>query len=180
MKCWPPLKPNLFQSVQPFDHISQAFELLTPYNPPKCRRGVSWGELFLARFCPFPDESTDVYRIWCQSIQPFDSFNRLLNLWPPKTPKMPPSILRCELYLAYVHSQANPQTWTKSGANQSSCLRASPDCWICDPLKPPGVLRGDLYLAHVHSRRIRRFVPNLVPIGPAIWQLRQTFEFVTP
>ena len=29
-------------------------------------------------------------------------------------------------------------------------------------------------------RRIRRRVPNLVPISPVVWQFPQTFEFVTP
>ena len=29
-------------------------------------------------------------------------------------------------------------------------------------------------------RRIRRRVPKLVPIGPAVWQLPKTFEFVPP
>ena len=56
---------------------------------------------------------------------------------PLKPPKMPPVILRGELYLAYVHSQTNPQTCTKFGANQSSFLTASPDFWICDPPPPP-------------------------------------------
>ena len=32
--------------------------------------------------CRFPDESADLYQIWCQSVQPFDSFPRLLNLCP--------------------------------------------------------------------------------------------------
>ena len=40
--------------------------------------------------CPFPDESADVYQIWCKSVQPFDSFPILLNIWPPKTPQVPP------------------------------------------------------------------------------------------
>ena len=44
---------------------------------------------------------------------------------------------RGELYLAYVHSQTNPQTCTKFGANRSSRLTASQYFWICDPLKPP-------------------------------------------
>ena len=35
--------------------------------------------------CPFPDEPSDVNQIWCQS----DSFPRLLNWWPPKTPQVP-------------------------------------------------------------------------------------------
>ena len=72
---------------------------------------------------------------------------------PSKTPHNAPGILRGELYLANVHSQTNPQTFTKFGANQSSCLTASQDFWICDPPpKPPGLLRSELYLAYVHSQ----------------------------
>ena len=71
---------------------------------------------------------------------------------PPKTPKLPSGILRGELYLAYIHSQTNPQTCTKFGVNRSSCLTSSPDVWICDPLKPPGVLRGELHLVYVDSQ----------------------------
>ena len=71
-----------------------------------------------------------------------------------KKTKMPPGILKGELYLAYVHSQMNPHTCTTFGANQSSCLTAYPDLWICDPRpKTPGVLRGALYLAYVHSQK---------------------------
>ena len=49
---------------------------------------------------------------------------------------MPPGILRGELYLAYAHSHTNPQTCTKFGANQSSCLTACPDFLHCDPPPP--------------------------------------------
>ena len=128
---------------------SPDFWMLTPYNPqvPPC---VSNGNVF--GVYPFPDESAYVCQIWCQLVQPFDSFNILLNLCPPITSKMPHGILRGELYLAYVHSKMNPQTCTKFGANRSSCLTASPDFWICNPLNPPGVLRGELYLAYVDSQ----------------------------
>ena len=61
----------------------------------------------------------------------------------------PPQMSRGKLYLAYVHSQTNPQTCTKFGANLSSRLTASPECLICDPLKPPEmplcVLRFNLF-----------------------------------
>ena len=169
------------------------FSIVYPLKPPKCSRGVSWGELFWAyTVCPFPDESTDVYRIWCQSVHPFGH----LNLWPLKPPEMPPVVLMGELYLAmfiprrfrrhvpnlvpigravwqlpqtfefvtpyyifkmppgllwgdlylaYVHSQMNPQTCTKVGANWSSRLTASPDFWMFDPLKPPSVSNGNLF-----------------------------------
>ncbi len=69
---------------------------------------------------------------------------------------MPPGILRCELYLAYVHSQTNPQTCTEFGANRSSRLTGSQDFWICDPLKAPEmplcVLRFNLFGIYIHSQ----------------------------
>ena len=53
---------------------------LTP-PPPKCPWGIV--EPMVFSLCPFSNESADVYQLWCQSVQPFDSFPRLLNLWPP-------------------------------------------------------------------------------------------------
>ena len=113
--------------------------MFDPLKPqvPSC---VSNGNLF--GVYPFPGESAHVCQSWCQSVQPFDSFSRLLNVWPPKTPKMPPGILRGELYLAYVHSQTNPQTCTKVGANQSSCLTASHTFEFVTALKPPLGIEG--------------------------------------
>ena len=87
---------------------------------------------------------------------------------------MPPRILRGELYLAYVHSQTNPQTCTECGANRSSCLAASQYFWIGDPLNPPGVLRSELYLAYVDSQTN----PHICTKFGA--NLPQTIEFVTP
>ena len=95
---------------------------------------------------------------WCQSVQPFDSFPRLLNVWPlnPKCPLV--SWGAMAICLAYIHSQMDLQTGATFGANRSSRLTASQDFWICDtltpppPEMPPGVLRGDLYLAYVHSQ----------------------------
>ena len=83
------------------------------------------------------------------------TFPSILNCWSHKPPKMPPWGIVGELFLGYVHSQMNPQTCTKFGANRSSRLTASQDFWICDlltpPAMPPGVLRGDLYL-YAHSQ----------------------------
>ena len=111
---------NWWQSVQPFDSFPWLLNVWPPKTPqvPPC---VSWGNLF--GVYPFPDESAHVYQIWCQSDQPFDIFPWLLNLWPPNPP--PPPMSRGELYLAYAHSQTNPQTSTKCGANRSSRLTAS-------------------------------------------------------
>ena len=126
---------------------SPDFWMFDPLKPRSAPLYLEWQFVWLY---PFPDECEHVCQIRSQSVQPFDSFNILLNLWPLKTPKMPPGTLSGEMYLAYVYSQTNPQTCTKFGANRSSCLTDFPDFWICDPLKPPGVLSGELYLAYVH------------------------------
>ena len=47
--------------------------------------------------CPFPDESADVYQIWCQSGQSLDSLPILLDLWPLKTPRNAPLCLEVQL-----------------------------------------------------------------------------------
>ena len=200
-----PIGPTVWQ-------LQQTFEFVTPWNPQNAPWDIEGRIVF--SLCPFPDESADVYQIWFQSVQPFDSFPKHLNLWPPKNPRNAPGVLWGELYLAYVHSQTNPPTCTKFGANRCSRLTASPDFWMCDPLNPmpPGLLMGDLYLAYVHSQMspqtwtkvganrtaspyffncwppktplclegqfawrisipiwICTCVPNLVPIGPAVW-----------
>ena len=158
-------------------------------------------------------------------MQPFDSFPRLLNLWPPTPPQMPPGVLRGDLELACVHSQMDLQMCAKFGANRSSRLTASQDFWICDTLTPPpnatwgieGRLvfslcpfpdesadvnqswcqsdRQDFWIVDllkppppsapppplcVNGQFVWRIsipiwictcVPNLVPIGPAVWSL---------
>ena len=120
-----PIGPAVWQ-------LPMTFECLNPLTPPPMPPCVSWGNLF--GVYPFLDEYAHVYQIWCQSVQPFHIFRWLFNLWL-LTP--PPKISWGKLYLAYVHSQTNPQTCTKFGANRSSRLTASPDFLICDPLKPP-------------------------------------------
>ena len=106
------------QLVQPFDHISQAFELLNPKTPQNAGRlGFS--------LCPFPDESADVNQSWCQSVHPFGSFPRL-KFVTTKTPRNAPYGIEGRIVFSYVHSQTNPQTCTKFGANRSSSLTASP------------------------------------------------------
>ena len=69
---------------------------------------------------------------WCQSVQPFDSFPRLLNVWPLTLPSAP------------------------------LCLEWKFGWRISIP------------------RRICRCVPNVVPIGPAVCQLPNSFKSVTP
>ena len=140
-----PIGPAVWQ-------LPKTFESVTHLNPPK------WPWVIVGRnvfsLCPFPDKSADVYHIWCQSVQLPQTF----ILWPPTTP-MPLGVLRGDLNLAYVHSQMNPQTWTKVGANRSNRLTASPDVWMFDPLTPkcPLVYRGAICLAYIHSRWIWEF-----------------------
>ena len=117
-----PISPVVWQ-------LPKTFEFVTP-PPPKTPWGIEWRIVF--SLYPFPDESADMYQIRCQPVQPFYSFPRVLNVWPPP-PQMPTGVLRGDLYLAYVHSQMNPQTWTQVGANRT----ASRYFWIVDPLKPP-------------------------------------------
>ena len=143
-------EPKLVPIGPAVSQLLETFWMFDTLKPPKCPHFVSKDNLF--GVYPFPDEAAHICQIWCQSVQPFDSFNILMNLRPSKTHKMPPGILRGELYLAYVHSQTNPQTCTKFGANQSRCLTASPYFWIGDPPKTPRELRGELYLAYVHSQ----------------------------
>ena len=124
--------------------------------------------------------------IWCQSVQPFDSFNILLNIWPPNPPPppMPPwGIVGANCFLACVNSQMNSQTCTEFGANRSIRLAAFPDLNLWPPKTPEmplAVLMGELYLAMSIPRRIRRHVPNLVPIGRAIPELPQNLNLWPP
>ena len=106
------------------------------------------------------------------------SFPWLLNLWSP-TPEIPPGVLRGDLDLAYVHSQMNPQTWTKLGANRSSCLTASPDFWMFDPIKPPSaplVSRRAICLAYIHSQMNLHMCAKFGANLSSRWQLQQTWN----
>ena len=88
----------------------------------------------------------------------------------PPSPDMPSGVLRGELYLAYAHSQLSLQTWTKVGANRSSCLTASPDFWMFDPLKPPKCplvyLRADVYQIWCQSVQSFDSLPRLLDLWP--------------
>ena len=47
---------------------SPDFLICDPLTPPPNVEGR-----IVLSLCPFPDESADVYQMWCQSVQPFDS-----------------------------------------------------------------------------------------------------------
>ena len=200
------------------------FWIVDPIKPPKMPLCGIVGRIVFS-LCPFPDESTEVYQIWCKSVQIFDSFPRLLNLWPltpPPPPDTPPGVLRGDLYLAYTHSQMR----TIVGANRSSHLTAFPGLWLFDPLKlpkcppcvsraiclrisiprwiykvganrtsrlnlplifefvtptpPPPMSRGEFYLAYVHSQTNPQTCTKFGVNRSSPLTASQTFWFVTP
>ena len=104
---------------------------ITPPPPPKYPRGIEGRIVF--SLCPFPDESADMYQLWCQSVQSLDSLPRLFNLWPyPPPPQFPP------WYWGDTCFSLCPSQDESIDVNQSWCQFDSfPDFWICDPLTPP-------------------------------------------
>ena len=138
-----PISPAVWQ-------LPRTFECLTPKTPqvPRC---VSRGNLF--GVYPFPDGSADVCQIWCQSVQTFDSFPRLLNLWhPTPPPEMPPGVLRGDLF------SLCPFPDESADVNQSWCQSGSfpilLNCWPPKTPKCPScVSRGNLFgvQVYIHS-----------------------------
>ena len=114
-----------------------------------------------------------MYQIWCQSVQQFDSFSRLLNLWPPSPP---PRNASCVIEGRLVFSLFPDES---ADVNQSWCQSVQPfesfprllNVWPPkNPQVPPCVSRGNLFGISI-PRWICTCVPNLVPIGSAVWQL---------
>ena len=118
------------QSIQPFDHISHIWGI-------EGRLGFSQ--------CPFPDESADVNQSWCQSVQPFDSFLRLLNVWllqPPSAP--PPCVSRGNLFGVYPFPDGSAdvcQIWGQSFDSSPRLL----NLWHPNPPPPE-------WLAQKHAK----------------------------
>ena len=174
---WFPIGPAVWPNFP-------VFWIVDPIKPPKM---PPWGIVgrIVFSLCPFPDESTEVYQIWCKSVQPFDSFPRLLNVWPPNPPPPPPTrplgVLRGDLYLAYTHSQMNLQMWTKVGANRSSHLKVFPGLSLFDPLKlpkcPPCVSRGNLFGVYPFPNESTKLIGAN---RTSRLNLPLIFEFVTP
>ena len=100
--------------------------------------------------CPFPDESTGMYQIWCQSVQQFDSFPRLLNLWPP----IPPCPWCIKRRLGFIFPDESTYV------NQSWCQSVQPfdsfpwllNVWPPKPHKCPLVSLGAICLEYIHSQ----------------------------
>ena len=119
-------------------------------------------------------------QIWCHSVQPFNSFPRLLHLWPPNPPPNASLVIKGQLGFILCPFPDESADITKVGANRT----ASPDFWIVDPLNPPPpsaplCLESQFAWRISIPRWICRYVPNVVTICPAVWQLPHTFECLT-
>ena len=142
------------QLVQPFDPFPRLLNVW-PSPLPRNAPCVIEGRLGFI-LCSYPHESADVNQSWCQSVQPFDSFPRLFNVWHLKPLKCP-LVSRGAICFAYIHSQMDLQMCAKCESNRSSRLTDSPDFGICDTLTPPPPndtwgIEGRLVFSHVHSQ----------------------------
>ena len=132
---------------------SRDFLNVWPPNPPLPRH-APWGiEGWLVfSLCPFPDESADVNQSWCQSVQPFDSFPCLLNIWPHNPPPHVPScVSQGNLFGIYPFPDESAHVY------QIWCQLDQPfDIfpWLLNvwPPNPPPNVKGELYLAYVYSQ----------------------------
>ena len=136
------------QSVQPFDSFPSLLNVWTP-NPPPPPRHAPWGiEGWLAfSLCPFPDESADVNQSWCQSVQPFDSFPWLLNVWPPKTPQVPPCVWHGNLFGVYPFPDESAQVY-QIWCQSDQPFDIFPWLLILWPPNPPPMSRGECPLGY--------------------------------
>ena len=121
-----PISPAVWQFPKTFECLT-----LTPPPPPKCPPCVSRGNLFGV----YIRSQVDLQMCVTFGANRSSRLTASPDFWICDTltlPEMPPGVLRGDLYLAYVHSQMNPQTWTKGGANRTAF--ADLNCW---PPKPP-------------------------------------------
>ena len=175
------------QSVQPFDRNFSVFWIVDPIKLPTMPPWGIVGLIVWAYVHSQMNPQTCTKRGPNRSSR-LTASRDILNVWPPNPPPPPPDmphgVLRGNLYLAYAHSQMNPQTWTKVGAIRSSRLTASSDFWMFDPINPPPsallCLSGQFVWRISIPRWICTCVPNLMPIGPAVGYLPLTCECVTP
>ena len=170
--------PNSVAIGRAVRQLPQTFEFVTPKTP-----GVLRSELYLA----YVHSQTNLPTCTKFGANRYSRLTASSDFWIcdpyPPPPEMPPGVLRGDLYLAYVHSQINPHTWTKVGANRSSRLTASPECLTPKPPPPsaPPLCLEEQFVWRISIPMwICRCVPNVVPIGPAVWQLPKTFEFLKP
>ena len=146
---WFPIGPAVWPNFP-------VFWIVDPIKPPKM---PPWGNVgrIVFSLCPLPDESTEVYQIWCKSVQPFDSFPRLFNLWPlnPPPPRHAPWGIEGRLVFSLY-----PFPDESADVNQSWCQSVQPFDSFLWPLvvwppktpKCPLVSLGAICLAYIHSQ----------------------------
>ena len=140
---WFPIHPAVWPQ---FPSLLNCWSHETTHNAALRYRGANWLSL-----CPFPDESTDMYQIWCQwssRLTASQYFWMCDPLTPPPPRHAPWGIEGWLVFSLDAHSQMNPQTWTKVGANRSRCLTASPDLNVWPPKTPqvhPCVSQSNLF-----------------------------------
>ena len=179
---WFPIWPAVWPQ---FPSLLNCWSHKTTHNAALGYRGANCLSL-----CPFPDESTDVYQIWYQSVQPFDSFPRVWMCDPLTPPPPPPPRHATWGIEGWLVFSLCPFPDESADVNQSWCQSAQPfDSfpWLLNvwPPKPPPpnaplCLLGQFVWRISIPRWICTCVPNLMPVGPAVWHLPLTFEFVTP
>ena len=140
---WFPIRPAVWPQ---FPSLLNCWSHKTTHNAALGYRGANCLSL-----CPFPDESTDMYQIWYQSVQPFDSFPRRLNVWPPNPPPPRHATWGIEGWLVF---SLCPFPDESADVNQSWCQSAQPfDSfpWLLNdwppktPQMPPCVSQGNLF-----------------------------------
>ena len=159
---------NWFPAVWPNFPV---FWIVDPIKPPKMLPcGIVGQNVF--SLCPFPDESTEVYQIWCKWVHPFDSFPRLLNLWPlPPPPRHAPWGIEGRLVFSLCpfpdESADVDQSWCQSIQPFDSFPRPLIVWPPKTPKYPPCVSRGNLFGVYLFPDEST----NVVPIGQAVWIL---------
>ncbi len=123
-----------------------------PKPPLRNAPGVLWGELYLAYVHSQMNPQTWT-KSWCQS----DSFPRLLNCWPPKTPQVPPLVYRGAICLAYIHSHVNLHMCAKCGANRPN--RSVAFSRICAKVSS-AFRRCTRWLAQKHAKKQHLYIEH--------------------
>ena len=144
-----------------------------PLKPP-------WGieGWIVFRLCPFPDESADLTKFGanrCSRLTASPDF----CICDPLTPQC----LLGYWGATWIYPMSIPRWIRRHYQNwcQSDSFPWLLNCW---PPKPPPsdplCLESQFAWRISIPRWICRYVPNVVTIGPAVWQLPHTFECLTP